>query len=63
MVEELQSRLDQDSALKAAFEELCTGRQRGYNLYFSGAKQAKTREARVDKYVQKLLDGEGFRDR
>jgi uncharacterized protein YdeI (YjbR/CyaY-like superfamily) len=31
--------------------------------YFSGAKQAKTRSARIDKYVDKILDGKGFRDR
>ena len=60
---ELRSRLDQDPALKAAFEALTPGRRREYNLYFSGAKQAKTRAARVEKYVGKILDGKGFRDR
>ena len=63
LVEELQHRLDQDSAFKAAFESLTPGRQREYNLYFSDAKQAKTRMARVEKYAQKILDGRGFRDR
>ena len=63
LVEELQSRLDQDPALKAAFESLTPGRQREYNLYFSGAKQAKNRAARVEKYARKILDGKGFRDR
>jgi uncharacterized protein YdeI (YjbR/CyaY-like superfamily) len=62
-VEELQNRLDQDPAFQAAFEALTPGRRREYNLYFSDAKQAKTREARIDKYVQKILDGKGFRDR
>ena len=60
---ELQSRLDQNPALKAAFEALTPGRRREYNLYFSGARQAKTRAARVEKYVWKILDGKGFRDR
>ena len=60
---ELQSRLDQDPALKAAFETLTPGRRREYNLYFSGARQARTRAARVEKYVGKILDGKGFRDR
>ena len=60
---ELQSRLDRDPALKAAFEALTPGRQREYNLYFSGARQAKTREARVERYARKILDGRGFRDR
>ena len=63
LVEELQARLDHDPALKAAFEALTPGRQREYNLYFSGAKQATTREARVEKYAPKILDGKGFRDR
>lgn len=61
-VEELQNRLDQDPRFRAAFEALTPGRQREYNLYFSDAKQAKTREARVEKYSQKILDGNGFRD-
>lgn len=62
-VEELQNRLDQDPVFKAAFESLTPGRQREYNLYFSGAKQAKTRTARVEKYAPKILDGKSFRDR
>jgi len=62
-IAELQLRLDGDPALKVAFETLTPGRRREYNLYFSGAKQAKTRAVRVEKYVQKILDGKGFRDR
>lgn len=57
---EEQSRLDRDPAFKAAFEALTPGRQREYDLYFSGAKQAQTREARVESYAQKILDGKGF---
>jgi uncharacterized protein YdeI (YjbR/CyaY-like superfamily) len=63
IVEELQNRLDQDPAFQAAFDALTPGRQREYNLYFSDAKQAKTRMARVEKYAQKISDGKGFRDR
>jgi uncharacterized protein YdeI (YjbR/CyaY-like superfamily) len=62
-VDELQNRLEQDPAFKVAFESLTPGRQREYNLYFSGAKQAKTRTARVEKYAERILDGKGFRDR
>ena len=62
LVAELQNRLDDDAEFKAAFESLTPGRQREYNLYFSDAKQAKTRNARVDKYAQKILNGKGFRD-
>ena len=61
--EELQNRLETDPAFKAAFEALTPGRQREYNLYFSDAKQSKTRTARVDKYAPKILAGKGFRDR
>jgi len=63
VVVELQHRLDDDPALKAAFEALTPGRQREYNLHFADAKQAKTREARVAKYAPKILAGQGFRDR
>ncbi len=62
-VEELRQRLDRDPAFASAFESLTPGRQREYNLYFSGAKQAATRASRVEKYTQKILDGKGFRDR
>ena len=62
-VDELQDRLDEDPAFKAAFEALTPGRQREYNLHFSSAKQATTRAARVEKCSPKILDGKGFRDR
>lgn len=62
-VAELQDRLDADPALRAAFEALTPGRRREYDLYFSGAKQASTREGRIDRYVHKILDGKGLRDR
>ncbi len=63
LVAELQQRLDDDAALSNAFYALTPGRQREYNLYFSGAKQATTRSARVNKLVPKILEGKGFRDR
>jgi uncharacterized protein YdeI (YjbR/CyaY-like superfamily) len=63
LVDELQGRLDDDPALQAAFAALTPGRQREYNIYFAGAKQASTREARVEKYAEKILDGKGLRDR
>jgi len=63
LVEELQYRLDQDAALRAAFEALTPGRQREYNLHIAAAKQAKTRASRVDKHTQRILDGKGLRDR
>ncbi len=60
--EELQNKLNENPALKAAFDALTPGRQRGYILYFSGAKQSKTREARVEKWMRQILDGKGLND-
>src|SRR5437764_3204579 len=60
--EEFQNRLDESPALKIAFAALTPGRQRGYILYFSAAKQSKTRESRVEKCVQQILDGKGLND-
>ena len=63
LVEELKTRLDQDPELKEAFESLTPGRRREYNIYFSDAKQAETRRARIAKYAARILDGKGMRDR
>jgi uncharacterized protein YdeI (YjbR/CyaY-like superfamily) len=60
--EEFQKQLDENTALKTSFEALTPGRQRGYILYFSGAKQSKTREARVEKCIPRILDGVGLND-
>src|SRR6266496_3833755 len=60
--EEFQNKLDESQALKAAFEALTPGRQRGYILYFSGAKQSKTRESRVEKCMRQILNGKGLND-
>ena len=59
---EFKARLDKEPALKKAFAALTPGRQRGYIFFFSGAKQSKTREARVEKYVPKILKGKGLDD-
>lgn len=60
---EFQQRLEEDPELKEAFENLTPGRQKGYLLYFSGAKQSKTREDRIEKYIPKIMKGLGFHDR
>jgi len=60
--EEFQRKLDEQPDLKTAFEALTPGRQRGYLLHFSAAKQSKTREARVEKYIPQILDGKGLDD-
>jgi uncharacterized protein YdeI (YjbR/CyaY-like superfamily) len=61
--EELKERFDELPTLKTAFDALTPGRQRGYVLYFSGAKQSKTREARVEKCIEQILDGKGLDDK
>jgi len=60
--QELQQKLDAIPALKTAFSALTPGRQRAYLLFFSAAKQSKTREARVEKCMQRILSGKGLDD-
>ena len=62
MPEEFESKLKAIPALKKAFEKLTPGRQRGYLLYFSSAKQSKTRTARVEKYMPQIMAGKGLED-
>lgn len=60
--EELVKRFEEDAAFKEAFYQLTPGRQRGYVYYISSAKQSKTRESRIEKYVGKILEGKGLED-
>ena len=60
--DEFQSKLDANPALKTAFDALTPGRQRAYILYFSAPKQSKTRESRVERYMQQILNGKGLDD-
>jgi len=60
--EEFQKKLDEIPALKTAFDALTPGRQRAYNFYFSEPKQSKTRESRVEKCMQQILNGKGLND-
>jgi uncharacterized protein YdeI (YjbR/CyaY-like superfamily) len=62
IAEEFKDKLDAVPALKIAFEALTPGRQRGYYLYFSAAKQSKTREARVEKCIPQIMAGKGLDD-
>lgn len=63
MPEELEHKLEKDKDFKTAFEALTPGRQRGYMLYISEAKQSKTRENRIEKCVPKILQGKGYNER
>jgi uncharacterized protein YdeI (YjbR/CyaY-like superfamily) len=60
--EEFQNMLDEIPALEKAFYALTPGRQRAYIFYFSSAKQPKTRESRVRKYLDQILSGKGLDD-
>ena len=62
MAEEFKNALDQMPKLKMAFNALTPGRQRAYLLYFSSAKQVKTRADRVKKYIPQILAGKGLDD-
>ncbi len=61
--EEFHKKLDEIPALKTAFDALTPGRQRAYILYFCAPKQSKTRESRVEKCMQQILNGKGLNDR
>ncbi len=60
--EEFQKKLDENPALKTAFEALTPGRQRAYIFYFSQPKLSKTRESRVENCTQQILNGKGLND-
>lgn len=62
MPEEFKIQIDKNSKLRTAFESLTPGRQRAYLLFFSSAKQSQTREARVAKFIPKILKGKGMDD-
>ncbi len=59
---EFQSKLDKNPGLRTAFEALTPGRQRGYLLHFSAAKQSQTRESRIEKCIPLIFDGIGLND-
>lgn len=61
--DELTAKLKRDPALRTAFRALTPGRQRAYVLHFSGAKQSQTRTARIEKCVDRILEGKGLNDR
>ena len=62
VVEELNTIIKKNASLKKAFESLTPGRQRGYLIFFSGAKQSETRIARIEKYTNQIMCGKGLTD-
>lgn len=63
MPEELVLKFEEEPHFKTAFEAITPGRQRGYLLHFSGAKQSETRASRIEKCMEKIFDGKGLNDR
>jgi uncharacterized protein YdeI (YjbR/CyaY-like superfamily) len=63
MPDEFNRVLSENKSLKKAFSALTPGRQRGYLLYFGSAKQLKTREDRIEKYIGHILKGKGLDDK
>jgi uncharacterized protein YdeI (YjbR/CyaY-like superfamily) len=61
--EEFQNKLNENPALKSAFNKLTEGRQRAYLLYFSIPKQSKTRVSRIEKYFEQILKGKGLNNK
>lgn len=61
--QELETKFNEDPSFKAAFEALTPGRQRGYILHFSQAKQSATRTSRIEKCLPKIMEGKGMQDR
>jgi len=61
--EELEQAFNEDPNFKTAFDSLTPGRQRGYFLHFSEAKQSKTRTSRIEKAKPKIFDGKGYNER
>jgi len=59
---EFKNKLDEIPTFKTAFYALTPGRQRAYILYFSAPKQSKTRELRIEKYMQQILNVKGLND-
>ncbi|WP_221392930.1 YdeI family protein [Dyadobacter sp. NIV53] len=62
MPDEFQQKLDKFLSLKTAFQTLTPGRQRAYLLHFSQPKQTRTREARIQKNIPKIMEGKGLDD-
>jgi uncharacterized protein YdeI (YjbR/CyaY-like superfamily) len=60
--DELLAIFKKNTSFKKAFNALTPGRQRAYNMFFTAAKQAATRETRIEKYKKQILDGKGIND-
>ena len=60
--EELLQKFEEHPDLETAFLALTPGRQRGYVIHFSEAKQSATRLNRIEKYLSRIFAGKGMLD-
>lgn len=60
--DELKQLMNKSAGFKKAFSALTPGRQRAYSMFFSAPKQSKTRETRIEKYMNQIMDGKGIND-
>jgi uncharacterized protein YdeI (YjbR/CyaY-like superfamily) len=60
--EELRIEFEKSLEFKNAFEALTPGRQRGYLLFFSQAKQSATKISRIEKFRHAIIAGKGMHD-
>lgn len=63
IIDELQEKFDEMPMLETAFKALTPGRQKAYLYFFDGAKQSKTKTARIEKHIEDILEGRGLNDR
>jgi uncharacterized protein YdeI (YjbR/CyaY-like superfamily) len=60
--QELLIQFEQNPHLKNAFEKLTPGRRNAYLYHFDQAKQSKTKTARIEKYISRIIKGKGIND-
>jgi uncharacterized protein YdeI (YjbR/CyaY-like superfamily) len=60
--DELMQIFAEHAGLESAFYALTPGRQRGYLIHFSGAKQSPTRLSRIEKCIPNIFAGKGMMD-
>lgn len=61
--EELLIKFNESPAFRDAFFSLTKGKQRGYIIFFSQPKQSEFKIKRIEKCIEKILNGEGLNDK
>jgi len=60
--EELLVKFAENRQLEEAFERLTPGRKRAYNLFFTAPKYSQTRVSRIEKHIDRIVEGKGLAD-